>query len=118
MKVFVKNCDLIKGVSNGKPYEFMSATVLFEDKKHGNYVKINKSACKDLAKIKPGAYADMYLSPDEQVVVSFEIVKEAPAESGDNIAGVRVDTSTGEVVEEIPAPENENKAGGQTPGKK
>ncbi|MBQ7412031.1 MAG: hypothetical protein IJW10_03890 [Clostridia bacterium] len=118
MKVYVKSADLISGVSGNKPYEFVSATVLFEDKKHGSYVKINKSACKDLKKIKPGAYADMYLSLDDQVVISFEIVKEAPAESGDNVAGVRVDTSTGEVVEEIPAPGNENKAGGQTPGKK
>lgn len=119
MKVFVKKATKIEGISqtNNKPYEFVNALVLFEDKVHAKNIKVNKLACDDLDKIKPGSYFDMYV--DGENVLSFDLVKAAPEASADEVVSVKVDGATGEVIEEIKAgAKQENKAGGQEPGKK
>ncbi|MBQ8162955.1 MAG: hypothetical protein IJZ93_01115 [Clostridia bacterium] len=100
MKVFVAKANEIKGENNGKQYHFVDTVVIYEDGKHANRFKINKSACEELEKIKAGAYFQMYLSPDELSVMVFNCIKEAPKASDDNVEGVKVDASTGEVLEE------------------
>lgn len=119
MKVYVKKAKKWDGTSttNGKPYEFVTALVLYEDKIHAKNIKVNKSACDDLDKIKAGSYFDMYV--DGEDVLSFDLIKAAPEESSDDVVGVKVDGATGEVIEKNEAgAEQKNKAGGQEPGKK
>lgn len=118
MKVTVLSATKYSGTSNNKPYEFVSALLDHGDDIHAGNYKINKTVCEDLNSIKKGAQFDMRVTPDGMYVTVFNLIKSAPEGSADNIEGVRVDVSSGEVIEEIPAPGNENKAGGQTPGKK